>query len=155
MIRSRLGTVLGVAVVATASAQLLGPPAGAETAAARPGPVVRSVGQIARQDVAPAARLRAGHPGGARRRGLAPDPRIAVAVAHDGRYPGRRCGRHLTTPGPATAGSDWRHAPMPDMTKAVGGDWDLSLRPGARLLARMATSTVHLAFTAVQPTAAA
>lgn len=53
MIRSRLGTVRGVAVVATASALLLGPPAGAETAAARPGPVVRSVGQIARQDVAP------------------------------------------------------------------------------------------------------
>lgn len=123
MTRRRLSTVFAAAVLATASTLLLGPPARADSTAARPGPVVRSVGQIARQDVAP-------QPGSEPDTLVEPDvavspvdPRIAVAAAHDGRFPDGGA-VDISYSWTHDGGRSWHHAPMPYLTKAVGGVWD-------------------------------
>jgi hypothetical protein len=98
---------------------------------ARPGPpTVRSVGQIARQDVAP-------QPGSEPDTLVEPDvavsprdPRIAVAVAHDGRFPDGGA-VDITHAWTRDGGRTWHHAPMPYLTAAVGGVWDRASDPVA------------------------
>jgi hypothetical protein len=92
------------------------------TRAAEPRPpAVRHVGQIARQDV-PAL------PGSERDTLVEPDvavsprnPNIAVAVAHDGRYPdGGAVG--IETSWTHDGGATWHHKPLPGVTATTGGE---------------------------------
>ncbi|HST65556.1 MAG TPA: sialidase family protein [Mycobacteriales bacterium] len=84
---------------------------------------MRAVGQISRQDVAP-------QPGSEPDTLVEPDvavspvnPRIAVAVAHDGRFPDGGA-VDISYAWTHDGGLSWHHAPMPFLTKAVGGQWD-------------------------------
>jgi len=125
MTRTRMATVLGAAVVALGSAAAGGGPALAESQRT---PTVLHVDQIAEQDVAP-------QPGSEPDTLVEPDVavspvdrRIAVAVAHDGRFPdgGAVAITHAWTD---NGGGTWQHAPMPFLTKAVGGAWDRASDP--------------------------
>jgi hypothetical protein len=96
--------------------------------AAAPAPSVLHVGQIDRQDVAP-------QPGSEPDTLVEPDvaaspanPDIAVAVAHDGRFPtgGAVAIAYAWT---RDGGAHWHHAPIPGLTKATGGVWDRASDP--------------------------
>jgi hypothetical protein len=119
--RSRLITVLGATAVAAATTLALGPPAAADPGGGRA--QVRSVGQIARQDVA-------SQPGSEPDTLVEPDvavsprnPRIALAVAHDSRFPDGGA-VDISYSWTHDGGRTWRHAPMPFLTTVVGGIWD-------------------------------
>jgi hypothetical protein len=91
-------------------------------AGVRTAPWVESVQQIARQDVAP-------RPGSEPDTLVEPDvaispvnPRIAVAAAHDGRFPdGGAVG--IAYAWTRDGGKTWRHAPVPGLTTATGGSY--------------------------------
>ena len=91
-------------------------------------PTVLALGQAARQDVPPA-------PGSEPDTLVEPDiaaspadPRIAVTVAHDGRYSdGGAVG--ITHAWSRDGGLTWRHAPVPYLTTAAGGVWDRASDP--------------------------
>lgn len=91
-------------------------------------PIVLHVGQIDRQDVAP-------QPGSEPDTLVEPDvavsprnPQYAVAVAHDGRYPDGGA-VDISYAWTHDGGAHWHHAPMPGITKAVGGPWDRASDP--------------------------
>ena len=119
MIHRRLGAVLGAAALAAASSVVAAPSA----SAGGPAAAVRAVGQISRQDVAP-------QPGSEPDTLVEPDvavsprdPRVAVAVAHDGRFPNGGA-VDISYAWTHDGGLSWHHAAMPYLTKAVGGQWD-------------------------------
>ncbi len=104
----------------TASLLLLGNPASAARA-----PYVT---QVAEQDVAP-------QPGSEPDTLVEPDvavspvnPQIAVAAAHDGRYPdgGAVAISYAWT---HDGGRHWRHAALPHVTRATGGQWERASDP--------------------------
>jgi hypothetical protein len=114
-----------IAVVVSSAALLVGAGLAGTPAYAAPGSrtTVQHVGQIARQDIAP-------QPGSEPDTLVEPDvavsprdSRIAIAVAHDGRFPdgGAVDISHAWT---RDGGRSWHHAPMPFLTKALGGTWD-------------------------------
>src|SRR4051812_10809963 len=122
--RAGVVAVLVAATATGASASELRPvaprssPGGRAAAPARP--AVLSVSQVARQDV-PALR-------GSQRDTVAEpdvavsprDPRIAVVVAQDGRYPdGGAVG--ITYAWTHDAGRHWRHQALPGLTPVTGG----------------------------------
>lgn len=117
-----------ISVVPTLAAAALGVVPVAAGAVSAPPTAVLSVGQIARQDVAP-------QPGSEPDTLVEPDvavspldSRIAVAVAHDGRYPdgGAVTITHAWT---RDGGRSWRHAPVPHLTQAVGGTYERASDP--------------------------
>jgi hypothetical protein len=135
MLRGRFGLV---ATVAAAGAVALAPVASAAPASAAPAgaasatpagaaaglrfPVVLTVGQMAEQDVAP-------QPGSEPDTLVEPDvavspvnPLIAVAAAHDGRFPNGGA-VSISYSWTHDAGRHWQHAPMPGLTVATGGVW--------------------------------
>ncbi len=98
------------------------------SAAAPASPAVLHVGQIDHQDVAP-------QPGSEPGTLVEPDvavsplnPAIAVAVAHDGRFPNGGA-VDISYAWTHDGGAHWRHAPMPGLTKAAGGAWDRASDP--------------------------
>jgi hypothetical protein len=128
VVRSALGAA---AVVGLAVGPLAGPAGGAPAGhpanaapvarlAAAP-PSVLTVGQVAAQDV-PAL------PGSEPDTLVEPDvavspvdPRVAVAAAHDGRYPnGGAVG--ISYAWTADGGRTWQHRPLPGVTSATGGE---------------------------------
>jgi hypothetical protein len=117
--------VAGSAGLAAALVLTLSPP----VSAARPShPAVLALSQASRQDV-PAA------PGSEPDTLVEPDaavsprdPRVAVVVAHDGRYSdGGAVG--ITHAWTRDGGRSWRHAPVPYLTTAAGGAWDRASDP--------------------------
>ncbi len=99
----------------------------AATAPAR-SPVVVHVGQIDRQDIPP-------QPGSEPDTLVEPDvavsplnPAIAVAVAHDGRFPDGGA-VDISYAWTHDAGTTWHHAPMQGVTRATGGAWDRASDP--------------------------
>jgi hypothetical protein len=125
----RLALIAAAAVTATvalapgtASAQPAGQPAGHATAGLG-FPIPLRVGQIASQDIAP-------QPGSEPDTLVEPDiavspvdPRIAVAAAHDGRFPDGGA-VDISYAWTHDAGRHWQHAAMPGLTVANGGTWD-------------------------------
>lgn len=124
-IREAFTCAAGVAGLTAAS--MIFAPAPASAGVART-PTVLNLGQIARQEVEPAT-------------GSEPDtlvepdiaaspanPNIAVAAAHEGRYPdgGAVAITHAWT---RNGGLTWRHAPVRFITKATGGVWDRASDP--------------------------
>src|SRR4051794_24238953 len=115
-----------LALPATAALALLGlvSPASAGAATSRShGPVVLSLGQIARQEVTP-------RPGSEPDTLVEPDiavsprdPRVAVAVSHEGRFAdgGASAIMHAWT---RNGGASWRHASVSGITTATGGAWN-------------------------------
>jgi hypothetical protein len=119
MMRARICAVLGATAVGFGSPLLGSTPA----LAAPPTPAVLHVGQIAAQDVPP-------QPGSEPDTLVEPDvavspldSRIAVAVAHDGRYPDGGA-VDISYAWTHDGGRSWQHAPVPFLTKSVGGTWD-------------------------------
>jgi hypothetical protein len=117
--------IAGAAALVTSALAVV--PTGAASGAGNPvaarQPVVRSVQQIAAQDVPT-------QPGSEADTLTEPDiavsptnPRIAVAAAHDSRFPGGGAAAisHAWT---RDGGRTWKHAPVPFLTKITGGDWD-------------------------------
>jgi hypothetical protein len=93
------------------------------TAASGSRTTVVHVGQIDRQDVA-------SQPGSEPDTLVEPDvavsprdPRIAIAVAHDSRFPDGGA-VDISYTWTHDGGRSWHHAPMPFLTKAAGGTWD-------------------------------
>jgi hypothetical protein len=91
-------------------------------------PVVTHVGQIDRQDIAP-------QPGSEPDTLVEPDvavspinPNIAVAAAHDGRYPDGGA-VDISYAWTHDGGATWHHAPLPGITKSAGGTWDRASDP--------------------------
>lgn len=119
-----------VAVAFSAALTLTLPLTGAAAATPPVGPSVVQVGQIARQDV-PVL------PGSEPDTLVEPDvavspvnPRIAVAVSHDGRYPdGGAVG--IETAWTNDGGATWHHRALPGVTKATGGSatWERASDP--------------------------
>ena len=104
------------------------------TAAAAPAPrmlqapVVLHVGQIDRQDIPPL-------PGSEPDTLVEPDvavspvnPLIAVAAAHDGRYPDGGA-VDISYAWTDDGGKSWHHKPLPGITKSAGGAWDRASDP--------------------------
>jgi hypothetical protein len=124
-VSSRHGRAAGVGVLAVSVGLALAPPAVAAPAQTQAAVTVR---QAATQDVPPA-------PGSEADTLVEPDiaaspldPRIAVTVAHDGRYPdGGAVG--ITHAWTRDGGLTWRHAPVPFITTAAGGRWDRASDP--------------------------
>src|SRR3954454_16523792 len=121
--RAGLVAVLVAATATGASASDLPAPGSSpagERAAAPAAPAVLSVSQVARQDV-PA--LRGSQPDTVAEPDVAVsprDPRIAVAVAQDGRYPdGGAVG--ITYAWTHDGGRHWRPQPLPGLTPVTGG----------------------------------
>lgn len=124
-------TVRTTAVSATALLALAGissRPATAAAAAAAPAPTIVHVGQIAHEDIPH-------RPGSEPQTLVEPDvavspvnSQIAVAAAHDGRFPtgGAVDISHAWT---HDGGASWQHAPMQGLTKAAGGVWDRASDP--------------------------
>jgi hypothetical protein len=117
--RSAVAVLLGLAFATLAAGQ------GASARAAhsaRPAPAVLHVGRIDRQDVAPR--------GNCERDTLAEphvaispvDPRVQVAVAHDCRFSGGGA-VDISYAWTHDGGAHWHHAPVPGLTRAVGGTW--------------------------------
>jgi hypothetical protein len=130
MLRTRFGLVRTVAVAA-AAVVALAPGAASAAPGAQPQtqaqslrfPIPLRVGQIAEQDIA-------SQPGSEPDTLVEPDiavspvdPRIAVAVAHDGRFPDGGA-VDISYSWTHDAGRHWQHAPMPGLTVANGGVWD-------------------------------
>lgn len=141
--RAFRGLAVLAAAALTGSALLLAPAA----AAAKHGPAVLHVGQIARQDVAP-------RPGSEPDTLVEPDvasdprhPNVAGAVAHDGRYPdGGAVG--ILSAWTADGGIHWRHAPVPGITTATRGPWPRASDP---VLAFGPDGSVYLSVLLFQP----
>jgi hypothetical protein len=128
MRRSRSWFVVTVAAAGTVA--LAPAAAAAPSVGAAPGgagglrfPVLLHVGQIAAQDIAP-------QPGSEPDTLVEPDvavsplnPLIAVAAAHDGRFPDGGA-VDISYSWTHDGGRHWRHAPMPGLTVANGGVWD-------------------------------
>jgi hypothetical protein len=93
-----------------------------------PGPVLLTLGQIAAQQVTPRAGSEPDtlvEPDVA----VSPrDPRIAVAVSHEGRFPdgGASAIMHAWT---HDGGRTWHHASVADITTATGGSWNRASDP--------------------------
>jgi hypothetical protein len=128
-VMSRIRPVVTIVTAAAAvSAVLLATaPAGAAEPAAHP-PTVLHVGQIDEQDIAP-------QPGSEPDTLVEPDiavsprdPRVAVAVAHDGRFPDGGA-VDISYAWTHDGGRTWHHAPVPGITTAVGGIWDRASDP--------------------------
>jgi hypothetical protein len=131
------GTFLLVGGLTGVIALPLAQPAAA--AAPRP-PTVLVLRQAAAQDVAPAAGSEADTLVEPDIAASPLDPRIAVTVAHDGRYPdGGAVGiSHAWT---RDGGLSWRHAPVRFITTAAGGVWERASDP---VLAFGPTGDVYL-----------
>jgi hypothetical protein len=107
-----------IAVVGLAAA-----PAGAADA-----PVVQYVQQIDRQDIPP---LPGSEPDTLVEPDVAVSPldaNIAVAAAHDGRYPDGGA-VDISYAWTHDGGHTWHHAPVPGLTTSVGGVWDRASDP--------------------------
>jgi hypothetical protein len=101
---------------------------GAKAPATWPGRSWQHVGQIDQQDIAP-------QPGSEPDTLVEPDvavsprnSRIAVAAAHDGRYPDGGA-VDISYAWTHDGGATWHHAPLPGITKAAGGTWDRASDP--------------------------
>lgn len=114
-----------IAVVVSSAALVVGAGLSGSPAYASPGSrtAVEHVGQIARQDIAP-------QPGSEPDTLVEPDvavsprdSRIAIAVAHDGRFPDGGA-VDISYAWTHDGGRSWHHAPMPFLTRALGGTWD-------------------------------
>ena len=112
-----------VTVLPTAAAAV-----GAPAPNAQHPPVVTHVGQIDRQDIPPL-------PGSEPDTLVEPDvavsplnPDIAVAAAHDGRYPDGGA-VDISYAWTHDGGATWHHAPLPGITKSAGGTWDRASDP--------------------------
>src|SRR3954468_1767986 len=118
-----------LALPVTAALAVLGVGSPASAAPTRSsGPVVLSVGQIARQQVTP-------RPGSEPDTLVEPDlavsprdPRVAVAVSHEGRFAdgGASAIMHAWT---RNGGVSWRHASVSGITTATGGAWNRASDP--------------------------
>ncbi len=124
----------GSLVVAACAAALALLPAstalakGTAAPAALHAPVVQHVGQIDQQDIPP-------QPGSEPDTLVEPDvavsplnPDIAVAAAHDGRYPDGGA-VDISYAWTHDGGATWHHAPLPGVTKSAGGTWDRASDP--------------------------
>jgi len=124
MTYSRAATVLGAALVSFLTAVASGAPA----QAAPPSPTILHLGEVTAQDVAP-------QPGSEPDTVVEPDvavspidPDIAVAAAHDGRYPdGGAVG--ISYSWTHDGGATWHHAPLPGLTIATGGAYERASDP--------------------------
>jgi hypothetical protein len=124
-VHSGLTVVTSLAALAVSMGLVLARPA---LAAPAPSSIVLALRQAAAQDVPPA-------PGSEPDTLVEPDiaaspvePGVAVAVAHDGRYPdGGAVG--ITHAWTRNGGLTWRHAPVPFLTTAAGGVWDRASDP--------------------------
>jgi hypothetical protein len=112
----------GLALVGFASAQP------ATVAASSLAPTVLHVGQIDREDIAH-------RPGSEPQTLVEPDVaispingQIAVAVAHDGRFPTGGA-IDISYAWTHDGGGTWHHAPMHGLTRAAGGVWDRASDP--------------------------
>lgn len=119
-----------VRIITTAAALAL--PVGALTGTAQAavphGPAVLHVGQIARQDVASRPRS---EPDTLVEPDVAVDPyrpNVAVAVAHDSRFPDGGA-VDISYSWTHDGGRSWQHAPVPGLTTAVGGQWPRASDP--------------------------
>jgi len=117
-------------------------------ATARPtGPAVLHVGQIARENVSPRG---SSEPDTLVEPDIAAspvDPQVAVSVFHDGRFADGGAldiGYAWTHDG----GRSWRNAPVPYLTRAVGGRWPRASDP---VLAFAADGTVYLSVLVFDP----
>jgi len=115
-----------VAAVTVIAPVTLGPSA-ASAVSVRP-PRVLNLGQISSQDIAP-------RPGSEPDTLVEPDvavsplqPHMAVAVAHDGRFPNGGA-VDISYAWTRDGGGHWQHAPVPGLTKAVGGSYDRASDP--------------------------
>lgn len=116
-------------VLAAAAALITLLPPAAAAAAHSGAPVqVAHVGQIDEQDIAP-------QPNSEPDTEVEPDvavspvdPRIAVAAAHDGRYPDGGA-VDISYAWTHDGGKTWHHAALPGVTKAAGGSWDRASDP--------------------------
>lgn len=128
-ITSRSGMSL-LAAVAVAACVAATPSAAVAAASPTDSPSVLHVGQIARQDVPV---LPDSEPDTLVEPDVAVspiDPRVAVAGAHDGRYPdGGAVGIEVAST--QDGGATWRHYPLPKLTKATGGSatWERASDP--------------------------
>lgn len=137
MHRSRSVTVAAMAAVACVvgiAATVATSSAGAAT------PVLQTVLQIDRQDIAP-------QPGSEPDTLVEPDvavspldANIAVAAAHDGRFPDGGA-VDISYAWTHDGGQSWHHAPVPGLTVADGGVWDRASDP---VLAFGADGNVYL-----------
>jgi hypothetical protein len=116
------------AIAAAAVVALLPTAATASAPHALRAPVVRHVAQIDRQDIPPL-------PGSEPDTLVEPDvavspvnPLIAVAAAHDGRYPDGGA-VDISYAWTHDGGRTWHHAPLPGITKSAGGTWDRASDP--------------------------
>jgi hypothetical protein len=120
----RTATVLGAALVSFLTAVATSAPA----QAARPAPTVLHVGQVSEQDIPP-------QPGSEPDTLVEPDvavspldPDVAVAAAHDGRFPnGGAVG--ISYSWTHDGGATWHHAPLPELTIATGGAYERASDP--------------------------
>lgn len=125
-LRIRSSFVLASAIALVVG--LTGAPVHAATS--RHAPVVQYVQQISREDVPP--RL-GSEPDTLVEPDIAVNPRntaMAVAVAHDGRYANGGA-VDIDSAWTGDGGRTWHHAPLPLLTKAVGGRWDRASDPVA------------------------
>jgi hypothetical protein len=120
----RTAMVLGAAVVSF----LTGVATSAPAQAAQQVPTVLHVGLVSEQDIPPL-------PGSEPDTVVEPDvavspvnPDIAVAAAHDGRYPDGGA-VSITYAWTDNGGRTWQHAPLPSLTKSTGGEWDRASDP--------------------------
>ena len=120
----RAATILVATLVSFLTAVATSTPAQAD----RPAPRLLQVGQVSEQDVAP-------QPGSEPDTLVEPDvavspvnPDVAVAVAHDGRFPdGGAVG--ISYAWTHDGGRTWQHAPMPGLTTATGGAFERASDP--------------------------
>lgn len=115
-------------LTATATALPLALAASPAAALVPHGPAVLHVGQIGRQDVAAQPKS---EPDTLVEPDVAVDPynsSVAVAVAHDGRFPdgGAVAISYART---RNGGASWHHAPVPKVTTATGGRWPRASDP--------------------------
>jgi hypothetical protein len=120
-----------VAVLVAAVAIIVPAASGTSAAAVHPTvrpPTVLHVGQIASQDIAP-------QPGSEPDTLVEPHVAVsplnehtAVAVAHDGRFPNGGA-VDISYSWTRDGGGTWQHAPVPGLTKAVGGSYDRASDP--------------------------
>ncbi|MCU1659809.1 MAG: hypothetical protein JWO57_4465 [Pseudonocardiales bacterium] len=118
----RYAVILAAALAAVFAA------APAATARALRAPAILHVGQIDQQDIAP-------QPGSEPDTLVEPDVavspldrNVAVAAAHDGRYPDGGA-VDISYAWTHDGGRTWQHAPLPGITKSAGGTWDRASDP--------------------------
>jgi hypothetical protein len=114
--------------LAAAAAILTLLPAASASAHPPRGPQVTHVGQVDEQDI---TQLPDSEPDTQVEPDVAVspvDPRIAVAAAHDGRYPNGGA-VDVSYAWTHDGGRTWHHAPLRGITKAAGGVWDRASDP--------------------------